>query len=320
MPSHELREASDAVRRSWLLVPPSDEKQVEASWSYGADVVVLDLVELVHDGDKPQARERVRDAIGLASRGGAQVFAQVDRELLYADLRACVWRGLQGVIVSRLESAQEVEEADRLISQLEEERGLIPHTLQMVASLETALGNHNAAEIGRASPRLWGLTLGRADLVMDLRPEPSGEFHLMPYLMQRLIIAANAAGLVPLGAWWRAPARGLLAGPGDTYEAALRGRHIGFKGSMCIAPGQVGPLNRGFTPGRLEVAEAEQVVASLDGADSPVLSIDGRLLGPSTVKGARRLLSYAQACVAREDEKAQAVRQAREDVDVQEES
>jgi len=39
---------------------------------------------------------------------------------------------------------------------------------------------------------------------MDLRPEPSGELHLMPYLMQRLITAANAAAVMPLGAWWRA--------------------------------------------------------------------------------------------------------------------
>jgi citrate lyase beta subunit len=81
---------------------------------------------------------------------------------------------------------------------------------------------------------------------MDLRPEPSGEIHLMPYLMQRLVIVAGAAGVTPLGAWWRAPDRGLLATPENTYKAAHRGRAIGFKGAMCLLAGQVEPLNKAY--------------------------------------------------------------------------
>jgi citrate lyase beta subunit len=90
------------------------------------------------------------------------------------------------------------------------------------------------------------VTLGRAELVMDLRPEPSGEIHLMPYLMQRLIIIAGAAGVAPIGAWWRAPDRGLLATPEHTLQAAQRGRAIGFKGAMCLRANQVDPLNRAY--------------------------------------------------------------------------
>ena len=120
--------------------------------------------------------------------------------------------------------------------------------VELAASLETAVGNHNGFEIANASPRIWSLTLGRVDLIMDLRPEPSGEIHLMPYLMQRLIILAAAAGKVPLGAWWRFPDRGLLATPENTLAAAQRGRAIGFKGSFCVLDNQVGPLNDGFTP------------------------------------------------------------------------
>jgi citrate lyase subunit beta/citryl-CoA lyase len=118
--------------------------------------------------------------------------------------------------------------------------------LKIIAALESARGNHAAYEIARASPRVSGLTLGRADLIMDLRPEPSGEIHLMPYLMQRLIIIAGSAGVIPIGAWWRAPDRGLLATPENTYQAALRGRAIGFKGAMCLRANQVEPLNRVF--------------------------------------------------------------------------
>ena len=154
-----------------------------------------------------------------------------------------------GVVVSRAESSRQIVEVEARLTRLENERGIPPNTLKIVAALETARGNHAAYDIGCASPRVWGLTLGRADLVMDLRPEPSDEIHLMPYLMQRLIIIARATGVTPIGAWWRAPDRGLTATPENTYQAAHRGRAIGFKGAMCLRADQVEPLNRAFTRG-----------------------------------------------------------------------
>ena len=237
---------SETIRRSWLLVPMSKAEQIAQARESGADVIVLDLVELVAEREKPAARERVQAAIQTARAGGAEVFAQIDPESLDADLHACVWPGLGGVVVSRAESPQQIVEIDELLGRLENERGIPPDTLKVIAALETARGNHAAYDIGRASRRVWGLTLGRADLVMDLRPEPSGEIHLMSYLMQRLIIIARAVGVTPIGAWWRAPDRGLLATPENTAQAAQRGRAIGFKGAMCLRANQVEPLNRAF--------------------------------------------------------------------------
>ena len=149
-----------------------------------------------------------------------------------------------------------------MLSQLEDARGILPGTLEMVAAMETAQGNQAAYSISRASQRISGLTLGRADLIMDLRPEPSGEIHLMSYLMQRLITVAHATGVMPLGAWWRAPDRGLLATPEHTYQAARRGRAIGFQGSLCILDNQVEPLNRGFTPDAEELQAAQHILAA----------------------------------------------------------
>ncbi len=91
------------VRRSWLLVPASKEERIERAHLAQADVVVLDLVEFVAEADKPSAREKVAGAIEQVKAGGAEAFAQVDPELLYADLHACVWPGLSGVIIASLE-------------------------------------------------------------------------------------------------------------------------------------------------------------------------------------------------------------------------
>lgn len=234
---------SETMRRSWLLVPMSKPELIAQAARSGADVVVLDLVELVAEKEKDAARARVQAAILTVKAGGAEVFAQIDPDFLCVDLHACIWPGLSGVVVSRAESSGQIEEVAALSRHV---RGLLPGNVKIVAALETARGNHAAYDIGRASPRVSGLTLGRADLIMDLRPEPSREIHLMPYLMQRLIVIAGAVGVTPIGAWWRAPDRGLLATPENTYQAALRGRAIGFKGALCLRANQVEPLNRVF--------------------------------------------------------------------------
>ena len=231
------------MHRSWLIVPASDSARVAEAARSGADAVVLDLVELV--ADKAAARKAARSAIASVKTA---VYAQVDAGALEADLDACAWPGLAGVVISRVETARQVRDAAQRLDQLEKERRIAPG-VKIVAAVETAPGNHAVHDIARASPRVSALTLGRADLVMDLRPEPSGEIHLMPYLMQRLVIVAGAAGVTPIGAWWRAPDRGLLATPENTRRAAERGRAIGFKGAMCLRSDQVAPLNRAYGGG-----------------------------------------------------------------------
>jgi citrate lyase subunit beta / citryl-CoA lyase len=234
-----------APHRSWLVVPASNARLVGEAASCGADVVVLDLVELV--ADKGAAWKAMPSALESLKAGPA-VYAQVDAGALEADLDACARPGLGGIVISRAETARQIQDAAQRLDRLEEKRGIAPG-VKIVAAVETAPGNHAAYEIARASPRVSGLTLGRADLVMDLRPEPSGEIHLMPYLMQRLVIVARAAGVTAIGAWWRAPDRGLLATPENTRRAAERGRAIGFKGAMCLRPDQVAALNGAYGGG-----------------------------------------------------------------------
>jgi citrate lyase subunit beta/citryl-CoA lyase len=234
------------MRRSWLLVPASRPDEVGRAARSGADAIVLDLVELVTERDRDAARRAFPAMLAMAQAGGAGIFAQTDPQSAAADLAACAGPGLTGVVISRTESPVQIQDVARRLDDLEKDRGLAAGSLQIVAALETAPGNHAAFDIARADPRVKAVTLGRADLVMDLRPEPSGEIHLMPYLMQRLILVARAAGVVPLGAWWRAPDRGLLASPEGTYRAAQRGRAIGFRGTLCLHPRQVEPLNRAY--------------------------------------------------------------------------
>jgi citrate lyase subunit beta/citryl-CoA lyase len=257
--------AGQRVRRSWLLIPGHRSDLIAQSHTFDADVVVFDLEDLVHDGRKPAARENIRAGIEHARQGGAEVFVRCDLELIYADLQAAVWRGLQGIILPKVTSVEQIREAEDILAHFESERGVtqagllhevnefdeprsIDNSLEIHLSLENAEGNQAAVELLESSRRVRSVSLGRADLVMDLRGEPNGELHLMPFLMQRLIIVANVTGTSPIGAWWQANSRGMRASAQDTERSAFLGRLAGFKGALCVDPEQVPALNRGFTP------------------------------------------------------------------------
>ena len=309
---------NSTVRRSWLIVPAHDQQRLDQAAKSGADVVVLDLEDTVHDSRKHVARENVQNAIGLMRSAGSEVFVRCDPELLYADMAAAVWRGLSGVVLPGLAGAEQVREADDILSQFESERGVVrpppvgevreaddprgpEQALEIHLSLDTGPANWYAEELVRASERIRSISLGRADLKMDLREEPSGDLHLLPYLMQRLIVIANALEVEPVGAWWKATSRGLSANYDDTLQAATTGRLAGFRGALCMRADQVAALNTGFTPSADDVGSARAVLDSLPAHTSSAI------IAANTVQ-------WSDTCVSR-DRAGTLVRNAEADTD-----
>jgi citrate lyase subunit beta/citryl-CoA lyase len=291
---------------------------------------VLDLQDTVHDTKKHAARARLRDLILPLCAQGVEVFVRADIELLYADVHAAVWRGLSGVMLPGVTSVAQVQEADGLLGALQAERGVVKpppvgdileaddpvspeQALELHLCLDTGRGNWDAVELIQASPRVKSISLGRADLVMDLREEPSGDLHLMPYLMQRLIIIANATGVQPIGAWWRATSRGLVASYDDTLAAASSGRQAGFKGALCMRAHQVAALHQGFTPTAEETAQAQAVLAAFTTRANGRARAgqDGMVVDAARAAIATDLLAWAAACASREQGRATVLTQTR---------
>lgn len=298
----------EAVRRSWVVVPTIDERAVAEAWRWGADVVVLDLEETVHESRKAQARGRVRDAIHEVAQGGAEVFIRPDIELLYADLEAALVSGLTGVVLPMVTSADQVREAAAIIDEFECKRAL-HGVFEIHLALETPQGNLAAMDLIAASPRVRSISLGRADLVMDLRGEPSGELHMVPYLLQRLVVVARAAGVEPIGAWWDAESRGTVASPEATLRAAARARRNGLRGGLCARSSQVAPLNQGFTPTAAEVERARGLVEAFEVAQARGHARglwDGQLVDWARAEAARRVIADVDLCRQRDEKKQRA--------------
>ena len=134
-----------SIRRSWLMVPSDDVAQVEQAATSAADVIVLDLMEFVPEAMKPAAREGLPEAIRGVAQGGAEIFAQVDKELLYADLSAAVRGrriGFKGALCLRVNQVEPLN------------RGFTPTSSEIQEARELIADYHAGTQHGSAVMRL----------------------------------------------------------------------------------------------------------------------------------------------------------------------
>lgn len=233
-------------RRSWMILAAHDAAAAERCREFKPDVAVLDLEYSV----PPKARDAARSGLAALVRkigeSESEVFVRVDRETRWADVRAAVHRGLNGIVFPGPEAPEEVAELAELIAALEKERGVEPGSIELALMLESARGYWDAASLAGASPRVTALGVGRIDLTMKLGPVPQDEFRLYRFLMTRALVAARMLGKQPLGAHWRPGSRGGVASTETTARAAREGRLMGYTGCLCATPEQVAAVNEGF--------------------------------------------------------------------------
>jgi citrate lyase subunit beta/citryl-CoA lyase len=108
-----------------------------------------------------------------------------------ADLAAAVRPGVTTILYPRVESAEQIQQADVLITELERRRGIRPGTVELRALIESPKGVSMAHDIASSSPRLVAIGVGPnvgVTLDGDALGYASGECELH----------ALASGLTPL--------------------------------------------------------------------------------------------------------------------------
>ena len=288
------------VWRSLLYVPVNVEKFVEKAHTRGADVIQLDLEDAVPPAEKEKARTLVEKNAARVRRGGADVVVRINQPLSLAvrDLEASICPDVDGIAVTKADGASHVKLVDQLVTGLEEKRGMKPGQTKFIVMIETADAFTRIDEIPRASPRVVAMNIGGEDFALDLNAQPEDDVLLHP--KQRMIIAARAAGVMPLGFI------GTVADFSDWEKFRLmvrRSRRFGFDGAGCIHPGQVKIVNEEYTPSAEEVAYARKVIrmdqeAQASGRGS--FQIDGKMIDIPVVVRAERLIQRHETIKARE--------------------
>jgi citrate lyase subunit beta / citryl-CoA lyase len=288
------------VWRSLMYVPVNVEKFIDKAHTRGADVIQLDLEDAVPPAEKEKARTLVEENAARVRRGGADVVVRINQPLALAvrDIEHSICPDVDGIAITKADSASHVRLLDQLVTELEMKRGMtIGHT-KFLTMIETADAFTRIDEIPRASPRTVGMLIGGEDFALDMNAQPDGDVLLHP--KQRMIIAARAASVMPLGFI------GTVADFSDWDKFRLmvrRARRFGFDGAGCIHPGQVKIVNEEYTPSTEEVAYARKVIqmdkeAAAAGRGS--FQIDGKMIDIPVVVRAERLIRRYEAIRQRE--------------------
>ena len=288
------------VWRSLLYVPVNVEKFIEKAHTRGADVLQLDLEDAVPPSEKEKARTLVAKNAARVRRGGADVVVRINQPLSLAvrDLEHSVCPDVDGIAITKADSASHVKLLDQLVSELEAKRGMAAGHTKFIVMIETADAFTRIDEIPRASPRVVAMNIGGEDFALDLNAQPDDDVLLHP--KQRMIISARAAGVMPLGFI------GTVADFSDWEKFRLmvrRARRFGFDGAGCIHPGQVKIVNEEYTPGAEEVVYARKVIQmdkEAQAAGRGSFQIDGRMIDIPVVVRAERLIRRYEAIKARE--------------------
>lgn len=273
--------------RSLLFVPATSRHLLAKAAQRGADALVVDLEDAVPFERKQEARGLAAEAVA-ALAGQAPVLLRVNAapELLAQDIASAPLDRLRAVMLPKVESAEQVQALAAMLARHAPQRAA---AVPIVALIETARGVVQAASIAQAHPSLGALGFGAEDYAaeMSVAPQPLS----LRWPAQQVATCARA---------WQLPCWGL---PGSIAEiddmpafAALvaEARAIGFTGTVCIHPRQVGVANAGFGPTVPELAWAHKVVAADADAAARGLgavTLDGRMIDRPIVERARRWLT-----------------------------
>lgn len=279
--------------RTLLFVPGHRDRMIEKAPGAGADGLLYDLEDSVPAADRQTARNMLGEALGATHTLPRYVrvngIADAGREETAADLDAVVLAGVDGIVLPKAQSAEDITWTAGEIDRREKARGLEAGAFEIVPMIESALGVQFAYEILTASPRVSSVIIGSAqdgDLQTDLGADWSPEGTELLYARSRILLAARAAGIDH-------PLDGVFLGL-DDEEGLVRdsenARRLGYRGKTVIHPRQIEPVHKVFSPSDKELVYYRDMIAGFEEAGENAFNFRGKMIDRAMIRKARGLL------------------------------
>ena len=288
---------TDALRpkRTWLFAPGNHPRKVEKVFSTGADAVILDLEDAVAIAEKAATRAVVVKAMQAprSCLGYVRINA-LDTSFAFQDLMEVVRKGVDGIVLPKVEHASDLQTVEFIISNLERERDLPAGGIDLLPIIETGLGLDNIDAIARSGTRVKRLSFGAGDFTRDMGLKWSGTEEELAYARSRFVLASRVAGLEqPVDTVFID-----LADDENMAGSAETAVQFGFQGKLCIHPKQVPVVNAAFTPTKEEVTQARAIIEGFDAAEadgSASIQVNGYFVDYPIVEKAQRVVALAEA-------------------------
>lgn len=284
------------LRRSMLFLPGNNERFLQRALETEADALILDLEDAVTPAEKPRTRDLVKEALRTVDFRGKERTVRVNGVTTRwgeEDLWAMVEGGVDMVVLPKADDDTIIVAADRIITQAEESLGIPVGRTKIMPLVETAMGILNVERTAFASPRIDALNFGGGDYRHSVRGRPSVEEKEYDWPETKILLAARAAGKMPIGTAFYMGISNLEA----AEQSARRERHLGYEGKTAIHPSHVPVINKVFTPTEEEIDFAQRVIEGFEQAEKEgrgAITIDGRLIEHLHVTEARWTLEAAR--------------------------
>ena len=284
--------------RSFLFVPGNKESWIEKAPAAGADALILDLEDSVPAAHKVAARVLSAGRIGWLAEQGQRVYVRINRSphlYDFDDVLAVVKLGLEGLVISKPVGPEDVDCISMMLAEAEMRNGLAIGSVKLVPLLETARALQFAFEIAQR-PRvaaLVGATARNADVARALGYVWSAGGRESLYFKSRAVMAARAAGKLPIGGVWQQVKD--LDGLRASAEAD---RALGMSGELVLHPSNVATVNAVYSPSAEDVAYYRGMIAALEEAQAQgraSVIYDGEHIDIAHAKTARQIIDLARS-------------------------
>ena len=283
--------------RSLIFVPGINPRFVEKAKKLDADIICFDLEDSVLPAEKVTARKCIVEALRQRAQYNLtkNVYVRINSPesgISGKDLISTIQKGLDGIVVPKVNEESELVELSGLITELEQKRRIEKNRIKLMPSIESAKGIVNAYSIARADLRVNALIFGLYDFLHDMHLDyVDNDVTGYSYARMKIPVDARAAGVVAIDAIWQKVDD--IAGLRNDAESAKR---LGYVGKSIIHPSHIEPVHEIFKPSKIEIGWATKVVNALGpamrkGKGSGVVKLDGKMIDAAHYKLAKAILN-----------------------------
>ncbi len=296
-------------RRSNLSVPGHVEKMHGKAAASNADVIMLDLEDSVPIDQKEKARAQVIQSLLDQDWSKKTVTVRInslDTPFAYRDLLEVVENVgdiLDAIVIPKVNAPGDISFADRMLDGIEMSKEL-QSSIGIEASIETAEGLLQAADIATASQRIKSFVFGIADYsasvgarLVSISGHGEKEEELYPghrwhFTLSRMVMVAKAHGCLAIDAPY-----GNFKDLEGLRRSTVMSCALGCDGKWAIHPGQIDIINEVFTPSQEDIDLAAKVLEANRAAKAEgrgAIAVEGRMVDQATVRLARQLWEQAK--------------------------
>ncbi|MGB0855666.1 MAG: HpcH/HpaI aldolase/citrate lyase family protein [Nitrosopumilus sp.] len=279
--------------RSLIFVPGNNPRFLEKAKKLQADIVCFDLEDSVPDDEKITARKLIKAVLKSRKLYESSIFVRTNSPMsgkIPSDLKAVIQKGIDGIVIPKVNNVNDMRKIEKIISQLEKTRKLKP--IQIIPSIESAEGVVNTYHITSFGKRVSAVVFGVFDLLNDMKVEYSKESEGAKYSRAKIPVDAQAAGVAAIDAIWQ----DLKDSKGLEKDCKI-GKSLGYSGKSIIHPDQISIVHKLFYPNKSEILWAKKVCKvylKSTKKGTGATTVDGKMIDEVHYKQAKALLELVK--------------------------